>query len=321
MDAYLGYFAALGTSVAWSFSSAFFTLAGRRLGSPIVNRTRLVLALVFVVIMHWLMLGQPFPTGAEPFRWLWMGLSGLIGYVFGDGFLFQAFVMIGPRLSMLIMALVPVFSTLLGWLLEESLAPLELVGIALSVGGVMLVVADRRNGKPALPATNGTPASTVANSTRPESANVLPRRQYVLGLLYALGGAIGQAGGLFASRLGLVDGYPALSGNLMRLVVAGAAMWLFALLTGSALHTFRRLREEPRALGTLVGGSFVGPFLGVWLSLVAVQLAPLGIASTLMSLSPVILLPIGLAFFKESITRRAVIGTLIALAGTVLLFV
>ncbi len=316
MDAYLGYFAALGTSVAWSFSSTFFTLAGRRVGSPIVNRTRLVLALGFVIVMHWLMLGQPFPTGAEPFRWVWMGLSGLIGYVFGDGFLFQAFVMIGPRLSMLIMALVPVFSTLLGWLIQETLAPLELAGIALSVGGVMLVVADRRNGESAPPATNGASAAPV----EPDPASAGLRRRYVVGVLCALGGAIGQAGGMFASRMGLVDGFPALSGNLMRLVVSALVLWLFALLTGSALNTFRRLREEPRALRTLVGGSFVGPFLGVWLSLIAVQLAPLGIASTLMSLSPIILLPIGLVLFKEQITRRAVVGTLIALAGTLLLF-
>ena len=152
MDAYFGYFAGLGTSLAWSFSSTLFTLGGRQLGSVIVNRARLVLALIFVVIMHWILLGQPIPVGAEPFRWGWLGLSGLIGYVFGDGFLFQAFVMIGPRLSMLLMALAPVISTILAWvLLGERLSAVELLAIGLTVGGVMLVVADRRNGRPAGP--------------------------------------------------------------------------------------------------------------------------------------------------------------------------
>ncbi len=301
MFAYLGHFAALGTSVAWSFTSVFFTIAGRRVGSPIVNRTRLLLAVIFVTITHRLMEGQFFPLGAEPFRWGWLGLSGIIGYVIGDSFLFQAFVMLGPRLSMLLLALAPVFSTVLAWvLLGETLSALELLGIALAVGGVVLVVADRRNG------------STAA---RP-----ITSRQYALGVLFGLGAALGQAGGLLASKLGLVGGFSPLSGNLIRLITAAAAIWIIALLGGQMRTTITRLRAEPHALGAITGGAIAGPFVGVWLSLIAIQHAPLGIAATLMSLTPVILLPIGRLFFGERITWRAIMGTVIAFAGTALLF-
>ena len=317
MEAYFGYFAGLGTSLAWSFSSTLFTLGGRRLGSLIVNRARLVLAVTFVIIMHWILEGQPLPLGAEPFRWAWLGLSGLIGYVFGDGFLFQAFVMIGPRLSMLLMALAPVFSTILAWvLLGETLSVVELLGIGLTVGGVMLVIADRRNGKPSGARDGGTPppAEGISPLARADT------RHYVLGVLCGLGGALGQAGGLFASRMGLAGNFPALSGNLMRLLVATAAIWLVTLVSGQIPHTLRRLRAEPRATLHVLGGAFAGPFIGVWLSLIAVQQIPLGIATTLTSLSPIVLLFIGRLLFKERITGRAVLGTLIAITGTVLLF-
>jgi drug/metabolite transporter (DMT)-like permease len=300
--AYIGHFAALATSVAWSFTSVLFTLSGRLVGSPIVNRTRLLMAVFFVAITHRFMEGTFFPVDVEGFRVGWLALSGVIGYLLGDGMLFQAFVMIGPRLSMLLMALAPVFSTILAWvLLAETLSPLELLGIGLTVGGVMLVVSDRQNGK----------SEAVITRTP---------RQYALGLLFGLGGALGQAGGLFASRMGLEGDFSALSGNMIRLITAAILIWAFTIVRGQAVAGFRTLREKPQALKTITGGAIAGPFLGVWLSLVAVQHAPLGVASTLMSLTPVILLPVGRVLFHERITGRAIMGTIVAFAGTALLF-
>ncbi|MBN2472405.1 MAG: DMT family transporter [Anaerolineae bacterium] len=300
--AYIGQFAALATSVAWSFTSVFFTMSGRRVGSAVVNRTRLLFAIVLVILTHRLMEGSFLPLDAEPFRWGWLALSGLIGFVLGDAALFQAFVMIGPRLSMLLMALSPVFSTMLAWvLLAERLTPLELLGIGLSVGGVMIVVSDRQNGS--------SKALTVENP-----------RQYLIGVLFGLAGALGQSVGLYASRMGLVGDFSALSGNLIRLIAAAISIWLFTALRGQVRAGFVRLRQEPIALRYLIGGAIAGPFLGVWLSLVAVQKAPLGVASTLMSLAPVILIPISRLMFGDRVTPRAIAGTVVAFAGTALLF-
>ncbi len=307
MFPYLGHLAALGTSLAWSCSSVLFTLAGRQVGSLVVNRTRLILAVLLVMITHRLLLGQFLPVEAEPFRWGWLALSGFIGYVIADGFLFQAFVMIGPRLSMLLLATHPVFGTVLAWvLLGEQLAGLELLGIVLSVSGVALVASDRANGASGPPATAADPARD-------------PRR-YALGLLCGLGGALGQAGGLFCSKLGLVGDFPALSGNLIRLLTAMSALWLITIAQGKARENFQLLRAHPRAWRGVIGGAVAGPFLGVWLSLVAVQHAPLGIASALMGLAPIILLPVGRFLFGERIGLRAVAGTVVAMAGTVILF-
>ena len=300
MSSYVGELAGLLTSVCWSFTSIFFTLSGRQVGSPIVNRTRLALALVIVSGAHWLAQGQPWPFDAEPSRWGWMALSGLVGFVLGDAALFQAFVLIGPRLSMLLMALSPVIGAVLAWLLlGETLSGWEGLGIALALAGVAWVVTDRRNG-------NDTPGRTP--------------RTYALGVLFGLGGALGQALGLILSKQGLEGDFSALSGNVIRLIAATITLWGFTALNRQAIHTVHVLRAHPGAVRFIVGGAIAGPFLGVWLSLIAVQNAPVGVASTLMSLPPILLIPLAWLIFKERITQRAVAGTALALAGVAVLF-
>lgn len=300
----LGQFAAIATALCWSFGSILFTRAGREVGSPLVNRTRLVFALVFVMITHLVLEGSLLPLDAEPLRWGWMGISGLIGYVIGDALLFQGFVMIGPRLSMLMMATNPVFSLLLAWLiLGETLEVRDLFGIALVLTGVIVVVMARDR-----------------DATRAADAGDLSPREYVVGVLFALGGAVGQASGAFFSKLGLVGDFAPISGNLIRLIAAASAIWLIAALRGTARGSVKTLRANPIAIRAIVAASVLGPFVGVTFSLIAIQNAPLGIATTLMGLTPVMLIPISRVLFNERIGPLAVLGTLVAFAGTAVLF-
>jgi drug/metabolite transporter (DMT)-like permease len=301
-EQYIGELSAIGTALAFAFGSILFTFAGRAIGSPLVNRTRLVVAVIFIIGLHWALLGQPFPQGATQEQWFWLGLSGFIGFALGDAFLFQAFVMIGPRISMLIMALAPVLSVILAWLfLGESLAMQDLIGIAVTVGGIVLVVSER---------TGKSKNDDIEHSPR----------YYLFGLLFAFGGATGQAGGLILSKIGLANDFPALSGNLIRLTVATLIIWLFTAFRGEILSSYRTLRANSRAMIMLSIAAVTGPAIGVWLSLIAIQRAPVGIASTLMSLTPIFLIPIGYFLFQEQISKQAVLGTLLAFAGTALLF-
>lgn len=303
MSDFTGELAALGTAFLFSFGSTLFTLSGREIGSPLVNRLRLLVAIVFVVALHWLTFGEPFPLNAGAERWFWMGISGFVGLALGDAFLFQAFVMVGPRLSMLMMALAPVLSVLLAWLfLGETLTPKQLLAIFITVAGIAWVVAER----------NARVASRSMIADTP--------RAYAIGILFGLGGAMGQAGGLVLSKIGLVNDFPALSGNLIRLIVATLCIWFIAMLNGQLIKSFRTVSQHPRAALMLSIGAVTGPVLGVWLSLIAVQRAPVGVASTLMALTPIFLLPIGYFVFQEKISRQAVLGTVIAFVGTALLF-
>jgi len=302
---FIGELAALGTSICFSLSSVVFTFSSRQIGSILVNRTRLLIAILLVMLLHTLIYGQPFPVNAGNERWFWLGLSGFVGLALGDGFLFQAFILIGPRLSMLMMALAPVLGAIMAWIfLGESLSLIEIVGILVTVGGILIVVAERRG-----------------DSSAEDKTISTDKRRYVLGLLCGLGGGLGQAGGLILSKLGLVGGFPALSGNLIRLIVAGIIIWVIAIANRQLISSYRSLRTHPRALLFLTGGTILGPVLGVWLSLLAVQNTNIGVASTLSSLMPIFLIPISYFVYGERVTKQAIFGTLVAFVGMVLLFV
>jgi drug/metabolite transporter (DMT)-like permease len=299
LTAYLGELAALGTATLWAFSSIAFTLGGQRVGSVIVNRTRLVMAVLLLGTAHWVLIGRPFPWDAGLERFLWLGASGLIGLVLGDSMLFQAYVLIGARIGVLLMSLSPIFGTLLAWVfLGEVLTLPEIGAMALALAGVIWVVLERGKG--------GVPGATGG-------------RGYRRGILFGIGAALCQSAGLVVAKPGLADGFPALSATLIRMMAGMIAMWLIAAATGTAGHTIRRVRADRRAALAILAGSFIGPFLGVWLSLIAVQSARVGIAATLMAMTPVVSLPLVPLFFKERVSPRAVFGTFVAVAGIVLM--
>lgn len=195
------------------------------------------------------MLGTFLPFEAEPERWYWLALSGVIGLVVADGFLFQAYVWIGPRLGMLLMSLSPVVSGLLAWLvLAETLTWGQMGGIVLAVGGIMWVVLDR----------NGSAA------TSPD------QRRYVGGLLFGLGAATGQAVGLILAKKGLDGNFPALSGNIMRMLAAAMTLWAITFSRGRPGRLFGGCWTTARRSPLLSSAQFLAPSWGCgcrcWLS-------------------------------------------------------
>ena len=281
----------------WSLTAVFFSYSGRLVGSEVVNRSRLLFAFLFLAISHWFLEGSFFPGQVEGFRWFWLALSSVLGLVLGDTFLFQAYVLIGPRLSMLLMSTVPIYSALFGWLLfDENISRIELSGILLAVAGIGWVVTEKQSGM-----------------------NVVANKQYKSGIFFGLLGALGQVANLVTARYGLVGGFPSISATIIRILVAIIVMWGYALLRGKVGYTIGRWREG-KAFSAMLGGAVVGPFLGIWLSLIAIQLARLGIASTLMALPPVILIPIEYLVYKKPVSARGMAGTAVAIMGVALIF-
>ena len=297
---YIGEIAALLTAACWSFNSVIFTLAGKRVGSSAVNSVRLWIAFPALLLLHGALFGTPLPFPIELDRLFYLGLSGVIGFVIGDAMLFKSFLLIGPRRAMLLALLVPVFGAFLAWVfLGETLRILEIVSILVTIGGVGWVVAERT-------APEGDPLSA-------------PPRKKFLGIWLAVGGAAGQALGLLFSRLGLAGEYSAISATLVRVGVASLLLALLNFFQGD-LRGHLAAMKDGKALLQITAGSLTGPVLGVTLSLVAVAHASIGVASTLMSLTPVMLLPVSHFLFRDRITSRAIIGTLVALFGVVMLF-
>jgi drug/metabolite transporter (DMT)-like permease len=295
----MGETAALLTSVCWAFSAIIFTFAGRRVGAGALNRIRLIFALILIMSTHWVSRGFPLPLDATPAQWGWLGLSGVLGLTLGDLALFQTYIYIGPRIGTLMMAGVPVLSAALAWLvLGEVLKPTELLGIGLAVAGIAVVVLERQDSR---------------------QGNGPKHDKYLLGIFFGFLAAAGQTTGLILTKRGLEGGYPALSGVLIRMIVATAAAWIVAFASRQVISTFQQLRDR-KVFALIAAGSLVGPFVGIWLSTIAVQYSAVGIASTLMALNPVFLLPVSKRLFGEPVSWRAGLGTMVTITGVAVLF-
>jgi len=294
---YLGELAAIITSITYAVNSTLFTVAGRVVGSTVVNRVRLVAACLFLTLAQWIFLGSLWPVGAGWDRWFWLGLSGIVGLVLGDAFLFQAFVLVGPRLSMLMMSLAPIIAAAAAWIfLGESLSFWQISGILITLIGVGWVVMEKNKNQPA------------------------DKENYLKGILFGLGGATGQGLGVVLAKLGLDGSYSPISANFIRMFIAMIVIWAATLLKKEFKSTINKVISNPKTLWGIVGGAFSGPFLGVSLSLFALQRTSIGVASTLMALPPIFLLPVEKFYFKEKMGWGAVVGTFIALAGVGVLF-
>ena len=309
----IGELAALGTAVCWTITAISFEAAGKRVGSLTVNLLRLVIAVLFFSIYTLILSGSPVPVDAPASAWGWLGLSGFVGFVVGDLLLFQAFVLIGSRVSMLIYSSVPPITAVLGWLiLGETLSPLGMCGMALTVGGIAIVVLQRNEGNP--------PELDAAAVMVPHSPNraLAQRRIPVKGVALALGGAVGQAGGLVLSKLGAPSFNP-VEATQIRSYAGVLGFLAIFLLLGRWRQVGAALRDW-KAMARITVGAFFGPFLGVSAGLYAAQHSTTGIASTIMSLVPILIIIPSVVLFHERVRMREIFGAVVSVVGVALLF-
>lgn len=296
MESYYGELAALATAFFWTVTALSFEFAGKRVGTLSLNLIRLCMGFAFLTIFLTVTRGTPLPPGATAHNWIWLSVSGVIGFTLGDLLLFKSFILIGARVSMLIMALVPPITALIGWvIMGETLSHANLLGMALVIGGISLVVLERS----------------------PDSSRVVFSRP-LRGVLAAFGGAVGQAVGLVLSKYGM-QGRDAFAATQIR-IMAGVAGFLVVI---TIMGFWRRIGlafRDGKAMRSMTLGAFFGPFLGVSFSLLAVRYTATGIAATIMAIVPVLIIAPSVILFREKVTIREVAGAVIAVAGVAALF-
>ncbi|MBN2104416.1 DMT family transporter [bacterium] len=292
----IGEWAALFAAFCWTITAMSFESAGKQVGSLPVNWIRLVMALIFFSVYSWIFRGWPVPQDASNHAWIWLTLSGLVGFVMGDLFLFRAFIEIGSRISMLIMASVPMLTTLMaGIWMDERLSGMDIFSMMLTVAGIMLVVMGRNADKK------------------------IELKQPLRGVMLAFGGALGQAVGLILSKYGMGH-YDAFAATQIRVIagVTGFSLLFFPLKRWGVV---KRALCNSKGMIPITIGAFFGPFLGVGFSLLAIQNTLTGIASTIMAIVPILIIPPALIIFHERITIQEIVGAFVAVGGVALLFV
>ena len=289
---YLGEIAGLGTAILWAANAVFFAEGAKRTDALSVSILRLLLASVILIALH-LILGGRFRFPLEGA--LWLGLSGVVALAIGDWFLFAALAKIGPRIVMLVMSASPVFAALIAWcFLKEKLNLVAIAGIALTVGGICMVVLNKKGNEH------------------------IKRRDLVTGIIFSVLAAIGQGSGLVIAKQGLALGIGEIDATMIRVVAATVVVALFTLIIGRAKRVVNAARNA-KAMLFVALGTTIGLILGTLLAFVSINNTQVGVGATLISISPLILLPASRIIYKERITFIAVLGTIVTLAGVALL--
>ena len=308
---YLGEIISLVVAVMWTATALFADQASHRIGAMSTNFFRMVLSAILLAGLLWIVIGHPYPAFADGKTWLWMGLSALVGYVFGDFCLFNSYIVIGARFGQLFMTLAPPFAAIAGWaLLGETLSWKSWFAMAVTLTGIAISILNRgRDG------------------------HSLTLKLPVKGVLLGIGAGLGQGVGLVLSKIGMQHYAAALPAD-----APAAFSWampfastMIRSLTGMVgffvlMALMRKLPELRAALHNREGMKYTGlttlfgPFIGVSLSLMAVQYARAGIASTLMALTPVLILFPYALIYKQKITPKEILGVIVSMTGVALFF-
>ncbi len=300
MDYFAGHtgeLAALAVAFFWTITALAFEGASKKIGSFSVNIMRLVLAFFFIGTFTLFSRGSFLPFDASGHNWIWLSLSGLIGLVLGDYYLFKSYAMIGSRFAMLIMTTVPPMAAFFGFLiLGESLQLMHLAGMAVVIGGIVIAIFNK-----------------------PVKGEKLSMKLAPAGVLFALLGALGQALGLVLSKYGMVNYDPFASTQIR--IIAGVLGYSFLITVLGRWGVVRNSMKNIPAMKSMAIGSFFGPFLGISFSLLAVKYTETGIASTIMAIVPILIIAPSVIIYKERITTVEIIGAVISVCGVALFFV
>ncbi|MBQ9230923.1 MAG: DMT family transporter [Prevotella sp.] len=301
---YFGELISIGVAFSWTATALLSEFGSKRLGNLTLNVLRMSLALLFSVVLFWVVTGSPLPPVGSLEACGWMLLSGLVGYVIGDFCLFQCYIIIGSHYGQLFMTLAPLAAALMAWItLGQQMAPMSIVAMLITLIGISI--------------------SVLGRGEHHRVSLKLPLN----GVLFATGAALCQGIGLVLSKIGM-DHYESgampdwlipFSANFLR-CIAGITGFSLLLYVREGFKPLRDAMHDRKGLTVATATTIFGPFIGVGFSLMAVQYTSAGIASTLMALTPIIIILPSYWLFHQKITWRSVLGSVISVLGVSLFF-
>jgi drug/metabolite transporter (DMT)-like permease len=297
---------AILTTLCWSLGIFPFTEAAKRIGAAPLNQYRLLLAWIIISIILFfsndLNIVQLFTT-PQPYHYIFLGLSGIIGFSIGDYCSFTSFKLLGPKLGSLYTTFAPGAALIIGYIaLNETINFIGIIGILTTIGGVIWL--------------------TFSKKDAYEASKIGYKRDQK-GIIYGIIGALCQGTGLVLSKYGM-DYYtqklPTMHAVWIRLLFAFAGAFVVSIALGKLKSNSKPIfTNEKNTLPFLFLGTLLGPVMGVTLSLLAIQQLEVAVAQTIFALLPLFVLPISLIVYKEKITLQSVFACFIALTGVLLL--
>jgi drug/metabolite transporter (DMT)-like permease len=272
-----------------------FASLGRQRTSPLtMNLLKCTLALGLMALTLWETTGRGWPVSLGGASLAALGVSALLGIALGDTAYFHALTRLGPRRTLTFSTLGPALTALIAWpVLGERWTWAMAAGMVLTLMGVSTVSRER-----------------AAGSTSEQGLDWV-------GIGWAVLGVACQAVGTVLTKLGGQELLP-LEISVVRLSVGVCALAFYVTATGKLSAAAAPLKQ-PALLKTLIAGTFLGTYLGIWLSMTGVRYTYAGIAATLTSTSPIFVLPLAAIFLKERISARAALGAALAVAGVAIL--
>jgi drug/metabolite transporter (DMT)-like permease len=295
----------LATAVAWAVSPLFMASVGRRIGSQNTNFLRAAIAAIVlagaVLPIYALARGEwSMPTTAQT---AWLVASGTVGMVVGDACYYEALVLLGARRAVKINTLAPVVGVFVGWVaLGEALGPMALIGSALVIAAVAY--------------------AAFVNTARPGTTSAEPGRMSATGLLCGLISAacigLGSVLGRQAYKVAAPRPLDPIVATTVRVACAAALLAVIAVVQRRAGAAVRAL-NDPAVRSRLLYGTLLGPLIGMVGFVSALKFAPAGLVSTVISTSPLVILPIVAVKYRMRVGLGLISAGVLAVAGVAMI--
>lgn len=296
LSSHYGEMAALGTAICYTLNGIFFESAGKKVGSLAVNYIRLVVGFILLSIFTYFSRGYLLPMDASSFNWTWLSISGFIGFFLGDLFLFQSYIEVGTRISMLVLGIAPPLTAILGYIfLDEVISFAGIIGMLIITVGIALVILGKD-----------------------EDDDKIKFKHSLKGIFYAFLGAVGQSVGVIFSKIGMGT-YSPFAATQIR-IIAGFIAFNVLFLYLNKWVDLKNAMKDKKAMTKISLGAVFGPVIGVSLQLISLQLTSAGISATITSIMPVTILPYSILVCKEKLSIKEIVGTIVSVIGVGILF-
>ena len=238
--------------------------------------------------------------------WLWLGLSGVVSLGLGDYLSYRMYTILSPRFGAVFTSISPASALLFGiLLLDETINFIGIMGMAITIGGVM--------------------SMSFSRSER----NAIPDHGHgsvLTGIVYGTIGALCHGIGLVFSKMGFVSqslpGFPVgpITGSFIRYCVAAVLVIAILFFTKKLSKQIKLLKQQQGAvLKITLGAILLGPVLAVSCAMISIQYINVAVSQTIFALVPVLALFIAHYVYKEKITPHAMAGIAMAITGVALL--